>query len=257
MYLFKKIVSRLFFPVFLIDGLLVLGVLGLWSSTWVRVGKILVTMGVIFLLLLSYRVVPYQLLGLFENHHPPLLFADTSMAVDDPRVQHIKWVVVLSGGGGLQPDLPLTSQLSSETIVRMVEGIRLVRFLPYTKLLISGGEEEALLMTQLALDLGVGKEAMLVESEGRDTKDQANNIRLLIGDDPIILVTSASHMPRSVALFEKQGFTLLPAPTGYLTRNSPGISRGDFFPSARNLMRAERTTYELLGITWAWIRGQI
>jgi uncharacterized SAM-binding protein YcdF (DUF218 family) len=257
MYLFKKIVSRLFFPVFLIDGLLVLGVLGLWSSTRVRMGKILVTTGVILLLLLSYRVVPNQLLGLFEYHHPPLVLANTSMALDDPRVQHIKWVVALSGGGGLQPDLPLTSQLSSETIVRVVEGIRLIRFLPNTKLLISGGEEEALLMTQLALDLGVEKEAMLVESEGRDTKDQANNIRLLIGDDPIILVTSASHMPRSVALFEKQGFKPLPAPTGHLSGSSPGISRSDFFPSAKNLMRAERATYELLGITWAGIRGQI
>ena len=257
MFLFKKIVSRFFFPMFLIDGLLVLGVLGLWSSTRVRIGKILVTSGVILLILLSYRVVPNQLLGLFENYHPPLVFADSSLAQDDARVQNIQWIVVLSGGGRINATLPLTSQLSSESIVRMVEGIRLFRFLPDTKLLISGGEEEALLMTQLALDLGVREEAILVESGSFDTKDQSKNIRLLIPDDSIILVTAASHMPRSVALFEKQGFTPLPAPTGHLSVGKPGLSRNDFFPSAKNLVRAERTTHEVLGITWAWLRDQI
>ncbi|MBW6475196.1 MAG: YdcF family protein, partial [Anaerolineaceae bacterium] len=35
------------------------------------------------------------------------------------------------------------------------------------------------------------------------------------GVEEIILVTSASHMLRSVALFEKQGFKVIPAPTDY------------------------------------------
>jgi len=257
MFLFKKIVSRFFFPMFLIDALLVLGVLGLWSSTRVRIGKILVTSGVILLVLLSYRVIPYQLLGWIETYHSPLVFVDSSMAQDDARIKNIQWIVVLSGGGRINSTLPLTSQLSSETIVRMVEGIRLLRLLPDKKLLISGGEDEALLMMQLALDLGVREEDILVESNSFDTKDQSKNIRLLIPDESIILVTAASHMPRSVALFEKQGFAPLPAPTGHLSVKKPGLSRYDLFPSANNLVLAERITYEVLGFTWSWLRDQI
>jgi len=36
------------------------------------------------------------------------------------------------------------------------------------------------------------------ESESKDTKDEARLIKEMVGDDKFVLVTSASHMPRSV-----------------------------------------------------------
>ena len=41
-----------------------------------------------------------------------------------------------------------------------------------------------------------------------------------IGQTPFILVTSAGHMPRSMAVFEAQGMQPIPAPTEFITHDN-------------------------------------
>lgn len=257
MFLFKKIVSRFFFPLTVVDFLLIFGVCCLWSEKRTNLGKILVTCGTVLLVLLGYGVLTNPLLQPLEQWHPPLV-VENGRAVNGPAdVDASRWIIVLSGGGALKPGLPVTGQLSSETVVRVVEGISLYRRLPGTRLLLSGNRPEATLMTQLAIDLGVPKDHLVVEAQGWDTKDQARNIRSIIHDEPAILVTSASHMPRSIALFRGQGMLPIPAPTGHLASTRTGLSRDDLFPQAKNVMKCERAVYEYLGLAWAWLRGQI
>ena len=73
----------------------------------------------------------------------------------------------------------------------------------------------------------------------------------------IILVTSASHMPRSVALFEKQGFEVIPAPTdftvtqaGWDKLKSGGLASQvlSLLPSAENLGLTTRMLKEYFGM---------
>jgi len=78
-----------------------------------------------------------------------------------------------------------------------------------------------------------------------------------VGNEKFILVTSASHMPRSMALFEKLDMQPIPAPTDYGVRKRQGVSPGMFFPSADNLRKAEKAFHEYLGLAWGKIRGQI
>jgi uncharacterized SAM-binding protein YcdF (DUF218 family) len=66
--------------------------------------------------------------------------------------------------------------------------------------------------------LGVPPEAIWLETESLNTYENALFSRRILeekGIDRIVLVTSAMHMPRSVALFEKQGFEVIPAPTDF------------------------------------------
>jgi uncharacterized SAM-binding protein YcdF (DUF218 family) len=66
--------------------------------------------------------------------------------------------------------------------------------------------------------LGVPEEAIWLESNSQNTYENAvfsAEILKREGIDRIILVTSAQHMPRSVALFEKQGLEVIPAPADY------------------------------------------
>jgi uncharacterized SAM-binding protein YcdF (DUF218 family) len=51
----------------------------------------------------------------------------------------IKFVVVLAGGHKSDPAIPVTSQLSGESMIRLVEGIRILRESPGAKLILSGG----------------------------------------------------------------------------------------------------------------------
>jgi uncharacterized SAM-binding protein YcdF (DUF218 family) len=82
-------------------------------------------------------------------------------------------------------------------------------------------------------------------------------VRRLVGDDRFVLVTSASHMLRSVALFRKQGMEPIPAPTDHWVKRSDGMSPYRFFPGAENLLKTEMAVHEYLGLAWAKIRGQI
>lgn len=66
--------------------------------------------------------------------------------------------------------------------------------------------------------IGIPTDDVIVQDKSRNTAEDARYCARLLKEmsvDEIILVTSASHMPRSVALFEKQGLTVIPAPTDY------------------------------------------
>jgi uncharacterized SAM-binding protein YcdF (DUF218 family) len=174
----------------------------------------------------------------------------------------VKWVVVLGGGHISDPKLPATGQIGATTLARLVEGIRIYHQLPDGKLLLSGGAvydptSNAEIMAKVALVLGVPKEALILESDSKDTKDQARIIHQLLGDDEFILVTSASHMPRSIALFRKMGMKPVPAPADHLVRKYQEISPAVFFPRAAELKKMERAFHEYLGLVWAKLRGQI
>ncbi len=73
-------------------------------------------------------------------------------------------------------------------------------------------------MASLLEMIGVPREALWLQGQSRNTaEDAAFSAEMLKehGVTRILLVTSAMHMPRSVALFEKQGIEVIPAPTDY------------------------------------------
>ncbi|NQT55363.1 MAG: YdcF family protein, partial [Desulfobacteraceae bacterium] len=109
----------------------------------------------------------------------------------------------------------------------------------------------------VAVALGINDEDIVLESESMDTKDQARLIRKIVGENRFVLVTSASHMPRSMALFEKRGMRPIPAPIGHSIKERQKITPAMFFPSAGQIEKIERAFYEYLGLVWAKLRGQI
>ena len=147
-------------------------------------------------------------------------------------------------------------------MTRLVEGSRLQKMIPGAKLLLSGGRvfdpvADAEVMAKLALSIGVDRQSMVLETASRDTEDEAKLIKEMVGNDPFLLVTSASHMPRSMALFNKLGMKPIPAPTGYMVKETQGSNPRMFFPSVDGLRKAETAFYEYLGLAWAKLRGQI
>jgi uncharacterized SAM-binding protein YcdF (DUF218 family) len=64
----------------------------------------------------------------------------------------------------------------------------------------------------------------------------------------IYLVTHAWHMPRSVAVFERAGFDVIPAPTRYSTRFQ--INLLSFQPDADALRDSRIFMHEMIGMLW-------
>jgi len=262
MFILKKIIGQVFFPVPLCLEILIVGLLLLLFTRKQKAGKIIITVGVILFTLLSYPALSNTFLRRLEYRYPPLITTATSDFVPGEAVPQVRWIVVLGGGHISDPNIPITSQLSGASLVRLIEAIRLHNQIPGSKLILSEGKvfdpvPGAETMAEVAKSMGVKQEDLILESESKHTIDEARIIKSIVGNDKFILVTSASHMPRSMGMFKKLGMQPIPAPTGYSIVRSQSISPGDFFPCSGGLRKTEGVIYEYLGLIWAKLRGQI
>ena len=258
MFLFKKIVGPLLFPLPVGSLLLLVGLGLLWFTKKQKAGKIFVTSGTFLLLSLSYGLLAPFTLKPLERRYAPLLSPASVHSPESP----MKWVVVLGGGGFYSPQLPSGNQLSSASLARLHEGIRLQRQIPGSKLILSEGNifqsgAIADLMGKAAQDMGVSADSMVLERQSSDTEGQAQMILPIVGQDRFILVTSASHMPRSMALFEKIGMNPIAAPTDFSYSATETLRPSLFYPSTRELRKAELAIHEYLGIAWGKLRGKL
>ncbi len=257
MFLLKKFIAPCFYPMPLCIMLLLAGLIFLWFTSRQKTGKILVSAGTAAIILLGYGVFDFLLRSLEYQY---------SQYVHEKTVHDLgktpTFVVVLAGGYTSDPDIPLTSQISSASLTRLAEGIRIFRKIPGSKLILSGGGAfdpvpEAKAMASAALFLGVDKSRIITESDSNDTEDQAEVIKSLVGKKDFILVTSALHMPRSVALFKKQGMNPIPAPTEHQTKEAQKWNPGSLFPGPGGISKAKRAFHEYLGLVWSKLRGRI
>ncbi len=259
MFLLKKIVSPLFFPLPMSVAVIAAGLALLWfAKKRQKAGKVLVTIGLALLLLFSNGAVSRVLIASLERRHKPILYDGRAPAT----FSDVKWIVVLGGGHAPAERTPGTSQLSYRALPRVVEAVRLHRLLPHTKLITSGAsfgapKSDAAIMALAAQELGVPAGAIVLEEKSRDTKDQARYIRTMVGADRFILVTAAYHMPRAVALFRKQGLDPIPAPADYRGRASAGPAWWLGYPGEHALFCSRTAIREYLGLAWAKLRGQI
>ena len=56
-----------------------------------------------------------------------------------PDIRNLKWMVVLGGGHTSYLRLPAMSKISKASLARLVEGIRIYKLFPASKLVLSGG----------------------------------------------------------------------------------------------------------------------
>ena len=255
MFILKKIIASFLYPLPLSLLISFVGLYLLWFTTKQKTGKILISVGLILLTLFSYRVISDKLLWPLEREYDSFEMKSLSVVqkVDDEST--IKFVVVLGGGHSSDTELPLLSQIGRSSLVRLIEGIRIYRKYPGAKLLLSGSGV-AEVMARVAREIGVPERDIILESKSKDTKDEARFIKPMVGNEAFVLVTTASHIPRSMALFRKLGMNPIPSPIGHRVSEGQGLSHHSFFPGTGNLRKAELAIHEYLGLTWSKLRGQ-
>lgn len=263
MFSFKKFLAPLFSPLSICLELVAFGLMLLVFSRKQKTGKVFVALGMLVLLIFSFEGVSGRILRTLETQYPPLNVAEIMpQSIKGTTQPAVKWIVVLAGGVAGDSTLPIQLQISHHSRVRLMEGIRLHRLLPGSKIILTGGigfegPADATTLSRVAQELGVAKFDMLLEVESRDTKDHPLYVRDLVKQEPFILVTSAFHMPRAMKLFAKQGLVPIPAPAGPWKPAEEFWSPANLFPSASGIRLAELAYHEYMGLTWAWVRGQI
>jgi uncharacterized SAM-binding protein YcdF (DUF218 family) len=132
--------------------------------------------------------------------------------------------IIVLGGSISAP----RSQASGKAVLgadadRLTVGVELARRYPRARLVFTGGSDslwqnqppEALAARQLWQALGVPDSQMSFESRSRNTWENAVYTHELLDPKPgetWLLVTSAWHMPRSVGIFRRVGFSVVPYP---------------------------------------------
>jgi uncharacterized SAM-binding protein YcdF (DUF218 family) len=123
------------------------------------------------------------------------------------------------------------------------------------------GPIEAFEMQKLARRLGVPEHAIVLDTESRSTYENAVQAKRILGPATVLLVTSASHVPRATALFLKQGLQVAAYPCGYLVKDRPGGrwdgNPFDLIPSAEALIRSTIAIAEIAGIVVYWVIGKL
>ncbi len=248
-FFLKKIFS-VFFCNFLFLSLILIfvGLFFLSYSRRQRAGRILVGLGAFVILFLSIKDISNLLIKPLENEYP----------VYQKNYKKIDFVVVLSGGADEKYGIPMNTSGDYATLSRLIEGIRVYKLNPGSKILLTGGVTEkpfSEIEKALLEEIGIPKDDIITESRSLDTCDEAANVKKIIGDAPFVLVTSAVHMPRAVKLFQKQGLAPIPAPTDFQgTENRMFLS--GMIPSSGNLSASGRAMHEYIGLLWHKLKGQ-
>ena len=248
----KKIIAVFLKPVGLVLLLWALG--GYW---WLRRpekrrGPILVVLAGLVLLVLSMPVTGKYLMGTLETRAGP--YAEPGQL----KQAGVKYIVVL-GGGQQQGELTPADRLGTSSVLRVLEGIRLWREIPEAKLIFSGGGyktrvSEAQAMADLAVFLGIPREALILEKASWDTEDQARILAEKLNDKPFALVTSAVHMPRSLMVFRSLGTSPRPAPADFRSQTDGGFRYGLFLPG-KGLDQSTSAIHEIIGMIWYKVKG--
>lgn len=255
----SKLLPPLVYPLGL-ACLLILAALALRHSGWQRAALIA---ALILLLVGGNRWVAMGLARSLEHRYLP-----------PETVPHADVIVVL-GGGTASHDAPRPFTEVNSAGDRVIYAARLYQQGVAPNILVSGGllewttlpTQPAEDMTELLVFMGVPEQAVWQQPQSRNTYEDAVYSAEILhqkGIDRILLVTSASHMPRSVPLFQAQGLEVIPLPVDYTVTESewrralsPDIRTLllGLVPSADNLATTSKMLKELLGILVYDLRG--
>jgi uncharacterized SAM-binding protein YcdF (DUF218 family) len=149
---------------------------------------------------------------------------------------------------------------------RMTTGVELARRYPAARLVFTGGSgdlqgeglAEANSAKKFWLSLGVPAERMTFEDKSRNTWENAVFTRDLLKPrkgETWLLVTSAFHMPRSVGVFRRIGFEVIPYPVDFHTfgderdfRLTPAMTDKVFM--------LDHSVHEWIGLLAYWLSGK-
>ena len=179
-------------------------------------------------------------------------------------------IIILGGaieGGEIALDRGEISIYSSAE--RVTKAFQLIRKYPDLPFIFSGfsgritprGVSEADAFKQLIQEQGLASRDGYYENQSRNTYENAVFIKPMIVElekgrpaKPWLLVTTASHMYRSVKIFQKQGLNVIPVPVDYQTANSLQWTAFDLVDGAQNW---NNLAHEIIGLFAYWITGKI
>jgi uncharacterized SAM-binding protein YcdF (DUF218 family) len=252
-YFLSKLLPLFVYPLGVVILLGVIAALLIWKGNR-RSGLAAVVSGVILIWFCATPAFSHYVRGSLEKEFLP-------MSVDETPVAD---AIVILGGAVRMVDSAKDVIALSDGSDRLFHALRLFKAGKAPVLIASGGSRpgtasEAEVMATVLSELGVPRDAILLEPGSRNTYQNAVNTQAILEAqdiDRVLLVTSAFHMRRAVATFRALDVEVVPAPTDYEVVGEE-YSVLSWLPNAEALFRTTYSVKEYLGFVVYWWRGQL
>ena len=198
-----------------------------------------------------------------------ILSGDTSPLQGKEDLGEIQAIVILGGGGTTyEYEGYRVETMSEATSLRVLEGVRLYHLLGPLPIFVSGGAApasgkltpESKVMAETLLNFGVDEEHIFQEPLAGNTYEQGVILGEILMDEGIeafLLVTSPTHMRRSLSTFEAQGLSPIAAVTSQHTSYHPVMSQKHLLPSNEALDASRMALRELMALLYYKMSGRL
>ncbi|MFQ5534195.1 MAG: YdcF family protein [Sphingomonadales bacterium] len=167
-------------------------------------------------------------LGLFPVGRWLLEPLETRFLPAEAPPTQVDGIIVLGGAIDQHISTRWSRTSLNKSAERMTEAVALSRRYPKARIVFTGGigsisqsgQTEAAIAVQFFHQQGIDSDRLVLEDKSRNTFENAVLTKRLV--DPgegerWLLITSASHMPRSVGCFRKAGWQVIPHPVDFQT----------------------------------------
>ncbi len=251
----SKTLGVMLLPSNLLIGLGIAGSL-LMLSRFAALGRKLVVGSVLLLAICGFSPLGNWLLYPLETRFPA--WDNTRGAPDG--------ILVL--GGSLDPDISAAhgTPVVRSAPDRLIAAAALAHRYPSARIVFTGGSaslisndaREADFAGAIFESLGISRSRLMMDRRSRNTQENAAFSKALIAPPPgerWLLVTSAYHMPRSIGIFRKIGFSVEPYPVDWRVGGRSDLST---FSANSNdgLGRVDIAVREWIGLAAYWMTGK-
>lgn len=244
-FLLKKLLSLF---VHVIPGVPILLLIALLCRRWLPTLSHALSIALtVVLIALSIPTVSNYFVTRLENQYPPLSEAPVDTGL----------ILVLGYGHNDADDRSPNSVLTAGALSRIMEGVRLWQTRPESTLVVSGAGfpgkmSHAQAMKNMALAAGVPDNSILTFDHTRDTAEEIKSAAIVIeqrtaanNKDRLVVVSSATHLPRAALMLKDHEVIYTMAPTDYLAGDAPW-----YWASSFALNNFDRALHEWVGMLW-------
>ena len=254
-YFLFKIIGLLFSPLALVFLFLLVGWLLLLARK--RGGRCLISVGVILFIIGGVFPAGYNLLSFLEQKYKR------------PVIEgYVNGIVVLGGAFKTENVMAQDHLAINDNAERALEALILHHKHPESLIVFSGGNgvlggqggSEAVYIKKFMDDMGLDPNGMMLyEDQSRNTYENAvmtKDFVYPLEEEQWIVVSSAYHMPRAMAVFRAIGWDVIPYPSDYRT-NLDYKFMPDITKIQRNFGMLDLALHEVVGHFLYRLTGKI
>jgi len=209
-------------------------------------------LALLWLYLMSTPAIANLGVAWLENQHRP---------IEDLRPFQGQAVVLLpSGTNRLDPELGWVNRLAESGWERLLVAVETARQVKGALLIPGGsfGDQEnepiALTMKSALERMGVDPGRIEIETSSLNTYENLAFLADRLGEQPFLLVTSATHMPRAMAVADRLQLNATAQPAGFLMSEVIGLR--SFLPSVSAIITWQVVLHEIVGLQVYRLKGR-